>query len=258
MSNLYGFVDDESKELKSAGSVMKFGLNQNIRMVSFKYNDMAGQDNTPGEAIDIEFKFNPGDEKPQRMRLFPVSRVYAKSGGELQPGEDGYDEALALAAKHFNAQVVHILHRFVEKETLAAALSQPTIVDFKSFALTCERLLPVNYAEIPLDIFCQYSWNIKGDNERSYLEIPKNMKQGPWLSKHIPGDFEMSEEAEGIVYVDKNNEANVHVFTRTASFRNGNFGNQQTEEGNAAKEQGAVVNMGTAGAPAGGAPKGKW
>lgn len=231
---LYGYVDDKDESLKGkSGAIMKFGLNQDVRMKSFAFNPNGGADDTPGEVIDIEFEFNRGDERMQRVRIFPIDPevIYGKKGGVLEKTDPEYPKAFETAVNMFNGYMVHILHRFADEETVKSSLSAADVVDFKSFAAACIRVLPKGYQEIPLDMFIAYSWNIRKGNDVSYLEIPKNMKQGPWLCRHIAGDFKPSEDPElngALVYITESGEQ--HEFARDARFMGGNFANQQTEK----------------------------
>lgn len=243
--SLYGYVDDEDKSLKSKGGSAKFGLNPNIRMTKFVFEPNAGADDSPGEAIDIEFMLKSTDDRAQRMRIFPFSKVYAKKGGEIEEGHEEYESQKAVAVKQYNAQIIHILHRFADKETVKASLTAADVVDFKSFANACVRVLPPNYAEVPLDIFMQWQWNITGDNKQTFIGLPKNLKQGPWLTLHEPGNFVPSEDpaiGKALVYVDPDTGTQ-HSFARNANYMENNFANQQFEGGDDRKD---TVDMGSA------------
>lgn len=251
MENLYGFVDENDKSLQTQEASVVFGLNQGYQLTKFQLEENAGKDNTPGLAIDVAFKKNPGDENERALnnRYYPVTKVYHNN----EPIEAGHPEFEAVAVKEvrqLNASIMHILGRFVPQAELKNAFSSlPPTAGFKEFAELAVRLLPPNAFEKKVDIFMEYQWSIKGDNDKTYLQVPRNLKGGAWLTEHVPGNFtEDTSEGGKLKYVDSNTGA-VHPFVRTANYMQSPKANQQTDSGSAPIDMGGQ----TAAQPAAGA-----
>lgn len=75
---------------------------------------------------------------------------------------------------------------FVSDEELKQGLMG--VSNFKSFCNALQSLLPSDFAEIELDIFCQYQYQAKEDKPK-FVEIPKDTKQGKVFTPHVEGDF---------------------------------------------------------------------
>jgi len=173
--NTYGFADDSSEQ----GGGMVFGLNAGVtRMVKFEFTANGGKDGAAQEALDIVFNISGKDVS---YRMFPITKTYGDNNEEIT---DFAHPAMKKAIKEFNAVIVHILHTFVPKETIRTALSVP-INGFKQFCDIAANILPKDFDKTPLDIFTQWQWQITGDNTKTYLRLPKNMKHGKWLARHV-------------------------------------------------------------------------
>lgn len=233
----YGYVDDES-EIGSGGSSMSFGLNPKVRMTKFELIANAGKDGAEAEALDIVFNINGKDKS---MRKFPVTKAFAKDGNNTEVTDPKAPE-MQEAYKDLNALITHVMHCFVSKENLIIALSVP-MTGFSDYVKILMGLLPANYADIDLDLFGQYQWQISGDNDKTYLEIPKKMKQGKWLCVSVPAQnpdgtigqwTEVKKEnpndndALALSYVD--GMGTLHPFTRNGWFMNSNYANQQKDD----------------------------
>ena len=74
-----------------------------------------------------------------------------------------------------------------------------------------------------------YKWNIQEGNERTFLQLPKNMKGGRFLSPTIApvGAWEEINDADGLRYVDS--AKNEHPFTRSENYMKSNKAIQQIE-----------------------------
>lgn len=227
MTDLYGFTSDE---VKQEGG-FSFGLNTPAFLKEFKWIPNAGKDGSELEALEIIFEIN-GKEKSYRQ--FPITKAFLKDGGETT---DPSTPEFRKEVQDFNAKIVHILHAFVDIDKIKAALSVP-IADFKTFCKICEKILPSNYREIPLDIFMQYQWQISDGRDKTYLEIPRKMSYGAWLCAAKPGVQWVEKRADkitestrkAIYYVNSENEKEEHPFFRNGWFALSNFANQQTSE----------------------------
>lgn len=225
----YGYEEDSP----STGARIKFGLNSGVtRMVKFEYNDKAGKDGGDGEALDIVFSI---DGRETTYRMFPVTRAYDNENNTV---EDPRHPAFVKAQKDFNANITHILKAFVTGEELQKAFSEP-IDSFKRFCEVAKAVLPQGFENIKLDVFGQYQYQIAGDNDRTWIRLPKNVRHGRWICRHIPpksGEWKEMRLNGGLKYADivKDEKGEVveeiyHPFVRSEWFMNSNFANQQTD-----------------------------
>lgn len=177
------------------------------------------------------------DGRERGARKFDVTKAYANdavTGAQIEV-TDPLHPAIKLEKNLMSAWLIHVVGCFVEKSTIKEALSV-NIQSFKHYCTILQGLLPSGFDKMPLDSFAQYQWNIKGENKRTFLEFPKNMKHGRWLSKAIApvGAWEKqqkinaSDSETALRYVDA--DGNVHPFTRNGWFMNSNFATMQKEE----------------------------
>lgn len=207
---MYGYQD--STELSQPGG--NFGLNTGV-VTKFEYNPNAGADGTPQDAIDFTVKIL---EKDYMHRYFPVSKVYAKGGGELTDvTTDEYKANKKKDVAQLNASLTDIVGCFVSQENIKAALATP-INNFKDFALVLQRLVQttVGWNEMQVDVFLQYQWTPKGDYKISFTEIPKNVKHGTFVCKSQGPGFKAVTTETSLTYVKE--DGTVHPFKRSAWF----------------------------------------
>lgn len=230
----YGYASDEVKV-----SPFSFGLNAGVTFLTkFEWIPNGGKEGAEQEALDVVFTIN-GTEKSYRM--FPIIKAFGENNEEItDPNHPKFKEAVT----DFNARITHILHAFLDSETIKAGLSRP-ISSFKQFAEITMSLLPKNYKEIPLDIFLQYQWQLKGDQERTYLEIPSKMKYGAWLKPAQPGTWtehkadSISESTKKALWYT-NEKGEEHPFIKNGWFMLSNFATQQ-KSGASASDTTATV-----------------
>lgn len=231
----YGYQDDD---VPSGGSSLSLGLNQGIaKLTKFEWIPNGGADGAEMEALDIEFTVE-GRDKPLKYRKFPVTKAFEKDTNKEIT--DPNHPAMKDAKAELSQVITHILGCFVDKDAIKAAFSKP-ITSFKDYVKTAEGLLPAGYQEIPLDIFMQYQWAIKGDNNRTYLELPKNMKQGKFLAKGTTNDWKEVKTSKSLRYVDSTDEKVIHPFQRSEWWLASNFAIQQkdgADQGGASHDQG--------------------
>lgn len=221
----YGFSSDSSAF--SAGGNFSFGANFGIAKLSkFEYTANGGKDGAPAEALDISF--NVGGRELS-YRQFPVNKVYFENV-EIDESHAKYGEAKNEAIQEFNAKVTHILKCFMPEAELQARLSRP-FQGFTEFAQFVCTLLPAGWHVKPLDIFMGYQWQIKGENNQAYLEIPTKMKYGPFLCAAVTpvGKWTKTIDDNGnLSYVD--DAGNKHPFTRGKWYMASNYANQITDK----------------------------
>lgn len=233
---IYGYANDD---VPQQGPSLSFGLNQNkIFLDTFQWIPNGGKDGAELEVLDIQFRLE-GREKTISYRKFPVTRGYK----EGQPSEAIED--VREAANEQNASIMHILGCFVPKDVIAEAFKVP-ISSFKEFCKICEGLLPENFKSVPLDAFAQYQYTISANNDRTYLEFPRNMKQGKWLVPATTIAWVEEKSPKGLRYVDPANPENIHPFQRGEYFMGTTWANQTKEGGSTG---GATHNTASAGSP---------
>lgn len=227
--NLYGFTDDE--EQIAGSSNISFGLND-AKLKKFGWIANGGSNGAEQEALDIVFDVNGTDKS---YRLFPVTQAYGKGNVVIT---DPKAPEMKEAFKDFNAIITHILGCFVAKDQIVQAFSRP-VQGFKHYCEIAQGLLPRDGKEKELQIFMQWQWQPTGDNNRTYLEIPKKMKHGKWLVPKVAASSEagwkmvMKEEPqdndkEGLIFVDE--AGNVHPIARNGWWVNSNFAKRQVED----------------------------
>lgn len=217
---MYGYQDSGEVAAGAAGG--NFGLNSGVNVTKFEFNPNAGKDGAAGEAIDLTVQIG---DREFRKRFFPVSKVFSKGGGEITDTNSAeYKEAYSKEVKLLNADLTSIVEAFVSPEQVREALNVP-INSFKDFAQVLERLIKSvpNWEKQPVDVFLQYQWKPTGDNDRTYLELPKNVKQGIYLVRTLGEGFKEERTDTSLKYV---NESGVtHPFKRGSWFVDSAFAN---------------------------------
>ena len=226
VKNIFGFNDtDESLKGKSGGG--KFGLNTGVISL-FAFNDKAGKDGAEGNAVDIHFKIG---DREYRRRLFDSTgkELYTKKNAKVSPGDEGYDE---LYFEDMGTKIAVIKHALkavgVTQELLNKVSASLDPADITGGIKTLLTLVPAGYETKPVDAFLEYQWNIAEGQDKTYPELPKNMKGGRFLTASVKavGTWnEVINDETGLSYVD--DAGNVHPFDRTPAYMDGNKGKQQ-------------------------------
>lgn len=235
----FGFTDDADESLRSkGGNYSKFGLNQGVNVTKFEYNPNAGIDGAEKDAIDLTIQIG---ESEVRQRFFDVDKLYDKSGNEISDTtSEEYITAYNDAQTHLSASITHILKAFRSEEDIRTAM-QAGFTSFADWAKVCQGLLPAGFQNTPVDVFLEYQWNIKGDNNKTYPIIPKNMKGGYWICAAVPGVFKEDRTDGNLKYVNEGGQE--HPFVRSQNFMESNKGTQQVEGGD---DSAIAGNAGTA------------
>lgn len=245
----WGFQNDNDDSLKTKLGG-KFGLN-NAFITKFEYNGAAGKDESPADAIDITVAIG---DKEFRTRVYDITGDLFKGDNKISPDEPGYVELYNAEKKQREAVIIHTVKAFgVTEDQIKSALVNGNVVDFKSWATAICNLKGAGFETKPVDVFLEYQWNIKEGNERTFLQLPTNMKGGRFLCAHVApvGAWETVINEDGMAYVD--NAKNEHPFGRSANYMESNKAKQQIEG------QEDVSPMANAGAPVGTtATKAKW
>lgn len=254
VKNIFGFNDtDESLKGKSGGG--KFGLNTGtISLLAF--TDKAGKDGAPGNAVDIHFKIG---DREYRRRLFDSTgqTLNGKKNTKVAPGEEGYDDlyfedmGTKIAVIKHALKAVGVTQEMIDK--VSATLDPTKITEGLQTLLS---LVPADYQNKPVDAFLEYQWNIAEGQDKTYPELPKNMKGGRFLSPSVKPTGQWNEviNEDGLTYVD--DAGNVHPFDRNASFMESNKAVQQFADGSGSTNQNFKPTAGNTGM--GGATASTW
>lgn len=221
----YGYGEDTDAKV----SPFNFGLNSGVCFLKkFEWIPNGGKEGAEQEALEIIFEIN-GTERSYRQ--FPVTQAFGKNQEVItDPNAKEFKEAMS----EFNARITHILHAFVEDAVIRQALAR-RISNFKEYCSIVRSLLPQTTPTIPLDIFMQYQWSLKGDQNITYLDISSKRKHGAFIVKHVKPvggawkevRVENAQDSvqDALTYVD--GAGNKHPFQRTGWFMNSNFAIQQ-------------------------------
>ena len=238
----YGYAEEQVQR-----NFGQFGLNENVRLVGFNYLPTTGKNNDQGEALEVKLLF-PGTDEPTTHLIYPVSKLNFRedNGTEVElnsPSDcntDAKRKAWNTSVNHVNNVISSFLRCYKTANEVKAAFAVP-FKGFKGFIEVAQRILPVNYDKIDLDLFMQYKWNSNqkidenGENtgeETLYLEIPKKPvgefickhvepKGGPWqLVKKNPDEVE-NNTTDALKFVD--GEGNIHPIRRTGFFIKSNW-----------------------------------
>lgn len=211
-SFLFVDVNDDTLQSKSG---LKFGLNTGV-VDTFQFVKDAGKDGAPANAVYIHVK--SGDSKPVRLRLYVDPSPYYFGKGDLQisKGEEGYDELYYADMTQKVAVIKQVLHALgVDNTKINAVINENDIVG------SIERMVnlaPAGYDKKEVDFFLEWQWQIGNNQERTFLEFPKNMKGGKAMVAAIKpvGKWKEVVNEDGLSY--KDDAGNVHVFKRSMDY----------------------------------------
>lgn len=219
---MYTFNDD-SYVPKIINS--KFGLNL-AKLEEIKY---IAADEAEGTGEAIEFNYDIDGEK-RSARKYAVTKAYDDNGNEVT---DPAHEAMEKERNNLVGSIYHMLKPYFGDriQQVAQSFNQP-VAGLKGVMDIFMKYVTQDYKNIPVHLFLQYSWNIKGDNNKSYLEIPKNLKHGHFVSAALPGEWKqkvLPEEKEGKYLIYENEKGEIHPIYKNKWFMESNFAKEQTK-----------------------------
>lgn len=234
----FGSINDTDESLKGKSGGGVFGINQGF-LTKIEFNPNAGKDGSAGDAVDITFLVG---EREFRRRIYNVTRVYDNNSNQLTDENDPefikiYNANMAQAM----AVIVHTIKATgVTQQDIDTALATPPS-NFADWAKIVTALVPVDFDKKPIDGFLEYQWTIADDQDKTYLELPKNMKGGRFLAPSVKpaGSWKVENEwteddgegnvktMTGLRYVDNNNVA--HTFVRSQNYMESNKAIQQID-----------------------------
>lgn len=172
-----GFVSDN--ETKS--SSMKFGLNQNCKLVRFEYNPaIEFKSGDTGEGVEAELSINGA---PMKFNIFPPKKVYFKGQEITNPQHPEFRKAIT----DLKRRIFHMAKCFTTEDKLIEAVAVPKT--FGDFIKAVVDTFDDGWQDKDIDVFLQYQWQLREGQERKYLEIPKKTSQGAFMLPSVTGDF---------------------------------------------------------------------
>lgn len=218
----FGYIDDNDPSLKSKVGG-KFGLNTGVNLVKFELNPNSGKDKSAGDALDIAYQVG---EKEYTMKIFPVTKVYTNDNVEITDvNSTEYIKKYNEEWSQKTAVMIHILKSVgIAEDQIRATLATPANT-FAEFIGKLVSLLPADFKTRPVDIFLEYQWNIADDQDRTFLQLPRNMKGGGFACPARPGVWEEQRIEGKLSYINQNGEK--HPFEKDKSFMESNKANQQ-------------------------------
>lgn len=204
--------NDESLKSKVSGV---FGLNTGT-LTKLEFNDKAGRDKTDGNAIDMEVTI---EGRQYFNRFFLSESVYGKNNNLLNPGDEGYEDAYYDNYAQVVAVIRHALTAVgvsdKDKNKALAGIDNSNLIEGMQKLVA---LLPANHADVSIDIFLEYQWNIPEGKDKTYLILPRNMKGGAFLCPAVTpvGKWTIVRTEESIHYID--DSGNKHPLVKDKSF----------------------------------------
>lgn len=224
--SLFGKINDEDESLAGKSQGGKFGLNTGFFSV-IELVTNAGKDKSPGIAVDVNVIIG---EREYRRRLYDITGdLYGKGNVKLSKTDEGYNEVYEDAMKQLMGVIVHAVKAVGVTQQAIDTILANGANNYEDWSKKVLSLLPADYQKRPIDFFLEYQWNIADDQDKTYPELPKNMKGGRFLSPALKpvGKWKEVIDADGLYYVDDNNIK--HLFVRPSNFMDSNKGKQQTK-----------------------------
>lgn len=219
--SVFNYVSDDTSPKEGGG---KFGLNHGF-ITALEYNPNAGANNSPADAVDITVTVKG---KEFRSRVYDVTKsLYDNNNQLIQPDEPTYKDLYDKEIKERLKVIVHSIKSLgVTEDQLKESLKTPPET-FKEWAqIVCSLVTDMSN---PVDVFLEYQWEIKGENDKTYLQLPRNMKGGRFLCPAVKPVGKWQESlTDGLKYFD--NDGNIHPFTRNTNYMESNKAIQQFDK----------------------------
>ena len=225
-TNPFGFQSDSDESLQVSGSARKFGLNQGVTITSVEYKPTDMQGN-PSPALNFEFADNQGGKF--FMTLYGNIKLYDSNRQErTDKTSKDYIEKYNKEISQVNAVITHFATKGIPEEEYKAKYNAAGINSVEKMLTFGAAAINVLVSKkIPLDMFLQYQWSIKGDKTKTFLEVPQNMKSGIFLAPDTTGtEWKEVRDKDGLKYISGDKQ---HPFTRNASFMASNNAKEQTK-----------------------------
>ena len=225
---------DKALQGKASGN---FGLNGPVNVTKLEYTNKAGKKDeagqpTEGHAFDIHVQIKDRD---YQLRIYDPtgSQMLDKNNNKVNPGEEGYDALFKADATQRVAVIKHAIKSVGVTDAQIDAII-PTVTSFTDFFVKLGNLVPAQFQTKPVDAFLEYQWQPSEGQTMTYLQLPRNMKGGPFLIAHVPGKFTENMVDGVLVYLDE--AGNKHPFERNEGFMDSAKANQQGGTNNTTKQ----------------------
>ena len=240
-------VNDTDKGLQGKASG-NFGLNGPVNVTKLEYTNRAGKKDeagnpTEGHAFDIHVQVK---DREYNLRIYDPtgSDMLDKDGKPVKQGEPGYDVLFKADGIQRVAVVKHAIKSVGVTDVQIAAIV-PTVTSFTDFFQKLATLVPAQFQTKQVDAFLEYQWNPSEGQTMTFLQLPRNMKGGPFLIPHVPGVFKETINSDGsLSYVDAS--GNKHPFERNDGYMDSNKAIQQGVANTRATNSAATPAGGTA------------
>ncbi len=224
VKNIFSVNDtDESLKSKSGG---KFGLNHGFVSL-IEFTDKAGKDKSDGNAVDVHVTI--GDREYRRRLYETTGALFGKNNTKVNPGEEGYEELYFEDMGQKIAVIKHALKAVgVTQQAIDAVVATIDPSNIIAGIKSLLTLVPAGYQKKPVDAFLEYQWEISEGQDRTFPELPKNMKGGAFLVAEVKpvGKWSEVRTEDGLEYLD--DSKNKHPFNRNKSFMESNKAIQQS------------------------------
>lgn len=238
LSNLWAGFQEDTLPTNNNFDNLQFGLNSGASILTFEHSTNTGSGGTVGNpALIIEVLC--GTNKVNR-RIYEPTKVYFENS-EIQPNHPEYKKQFAKEITKVKSAVTHWVKSMgYTDEEVTAGLAAAN--NFESLIKLASNMINARKAVNKIDIFLQYQYKINGTADKTYLEIPKTLGYGAFVTVHQPavGEWKATNtfqykdaegnvqvESKGLAYFDDNN--NQHRFTRFEGFMKTDFAKQQTK-----------------------------
>ena len=190
---------------------MKFGLNQKCRLIAFELR-------TGTKTNFAYIKIGIGDKNVVTTNFNP-DRVFVDN--KLVFHKEKVEEAQKKNKEYLRS----FIEPFVTPDIIDDEVKGKTSYDDYVKALV--NCLPANSDEIDLDVFLQYQFTIQKDKDRTWLEVPRNLKQGKFLCKTIYADFKETRSDDEDFALEYDADGEKHPFYRSKWFMESNYASAQ-------------------------------
>jgi len=208
---MFGYEEDKTKS-----NTLKFGLNTDIEIKELSFND---------EKKYLKLVIRHLNSEVQQ-RKYPIVSTYVNG----QKITDPQHPEMVKKAKEFSAWFIHLLNSMQDKAVVKNVMDKQ-FTDFADFIKTGLTLIPEDLSERRFDVFLHYQWNRKPGFKIKFLTIPSNMNQGAWIIPATHKNWVSEITPKGMLRY-KDEDGNIHPFTRSSWFMNSNFAKQDIlEEG---------------------------
>lgn len=229
----FSAVKDTDESLVSKGAV-QFGLNQGY-VTNFAYNPNGGKDGEAKSAFDLEVTI---EGAAKRIRLFEPVGELMFNGNLIGEGDPNYEKTFTQQMTQIVAVIKHAAKAVGLTDAQLDAINAP---DFKSFCTAVQAMLPADYKTRLVDVFMEYQWTISEGQNKTFPQLPTNMKGGKFMCPHVVpvGSWKPVIESDGALHYEDDNKS-IHPLKKSANFMNSPKGKQQERGGNTASN----INLG--------------